>query len=244
MNLWAATDKGMVRTNNQDSYLLDRLQKANQALMVVCDGMGGARAGNIASRLAVEAFSKSVRGSVKGLMSREYVKNMVVKASISANSEVYNKSRIQPECTGMGTTLVAAFINGDTATIANVGDSRCYHICEDGIKQITKDHSLVAHLVEAGKLTETEALNHPNKNLITRALGAEQNVDADVFQLQLKRGDCILLCTDGLTNCISEQEILYEVLYSDGKEGACEKLVQMANERGGLDNITVALAEV
>lgn len=245
MRIWGATDIGTTRKTNQDTYKFEFLNdNETQMLAVVCDGMGGANAGNVASDIAANTFLDNVKEEIQPHMSKEYAKNIMKTAAEKSNQIIYELSKEKKEFSGMGTTLVALLISGNNATVVNVGDSRCYHINSDGIYKITRDHSLVAQLIESGRLTESQARNHPNKNLITRALGAERQVEADIFEPAIKSGDYLFLCTDGLSNYVSEQEILYEVVHGGECENCCERLIDIANARGGSDNITAALVEV
>ena len=238
------TDNGLVRTENQDAYYVDLINEDNIALCVVCDGMGGAKAGGLASSLAAETFVKSVKEKLKLNMSAKYIETVARESVLSANRLLYEKSVSDSECSGMGTTLVAVIADGKHAVVANVGDSRAYSIDENNIVRVTRDHSLVEDLLMKGDLTIEEARSHPRKNLITRALGTEETIECDIFTLDIKQGDNILLCSDGLTNPVEDQEILYEVLHGGKKELACDRLIDIANERGGKDNITVVLLEI
>jgi protein phosphatase len=177
-------------------------------------------------------------------MSAKYIETVARESVLSANRLLYEKSVSDSECSGMGTTLVAVIADGKHAVVANVGDSRAYSIDENNIVRVTRDHSLVEDLLMKGDLTIEEARSHPRKNLITRALGTEETIECDIFTLDIKQGDNILLCSDGLTNPVEDQEILYEVLHGGKKELACDRLIDIANERGGKDNITVVLLEI
>lgn len=172
------------------------------------------------------------------------MKEAMLKAVDEANKCIFEKSLTSSEYAGMGTTLVGAVYSKGLVTVVNVGDSRAYVIDENGITKITCDHSLVEEMVKRGEITEVEAQRHPNKNLITRALGAEPRINADVFDLEVKEGQYILLCSDGLTNLVSDQELLFEVLHAGKQEECCNRLVKTANKRGGFDNITVILLAV
>ena len=162
-------------------------------------------------------------------------------AAALANREVFQRSLRDEDCAGMGTTLVAALAGEGGAVILNEGDSRAYHINREGIALVTRDHSLVADLVERGELTREEARRHPNKNLITRALGADPDLMADCFRQPLAPGDYLLLCSDGLSNVVEEQEMLYEVIHGEGDESCCQRLLDIALSRGAPDNVTVVL---
>jgi len=245
MDFWGATDQGRVRASNQDAFLTAYLSgEKDCALVMVCDGMGGAKAGNVASELAVRTFSEAVKAAVRSPGPMLYIEKEMASAAQAANRAIYEAARQDENFAGMGTTLVAAVLAGESAAILNVGDSRAYRISPAGIEKITRDHSLVAEMVEKGELTEEQAHRHPSKNLITRALGAEMDVSPDTYLVDLKKGQFLLLCSDGLTNLVNEQEILFEVLHGPQAESCCQRLIGIANTRGGGDNITVVLVSV
>ena len=179
---------------------------------VVCDGMGGAKAGNVASKLAVDTFVR-VPAARDQAEAPDEAGPLLASAAEQANEAVYLRAVHRPGVPGMGTTMVAALVVEHRADILNIGDSRCYHITGEGIARVTRDHSVVEALVQRGDLTPEAARVHPQKNLITRALGAEAHVRADLYHQELHEGDCLLLCSDGLSNLVSEQEILYEILH-------------------------------
>jgi protein phosphatase len=241
MNAWGTTDKGMARSQNQDSFFLDVFHADGQAICVVCDGMGGARAGNVASELAVRAFVEEVRGNLRQAMNVRQMQAALETAVITANRLVFAKSQQEPDFYGMGTTLVGAILTGNTCVVSNVGDSRAYVCNEYGIVQMTRDHSVVEDLLDRGDLTRDQARSHPSRNLITRALGTEASIDCDFFSAELSEGDHLLLCSDGLTNVVDDDEILRVILDGDKPQSVCKKLLALANERGGPDNITVVL---
>ncbi len=235
MNVYGITDRGLVRRQNQDCY--DSCTLDDAVFAVVCDGMGGARGGNVASRMAVDCVIAVVERD-----RREEPGAVMNQALAEANEAVLERSLSDPDCSGMGTTLVAAWLQADRhGFVLNVGDSRAYQISADGITQITRDHSLVADLVARGKITPDEARNHPNKNIITRALGTERHTEGDLFEVDLAPGDHILLCSDGLSNVVTEQEILYEVLYGGEEVTCCSRLLEIAMHRGAPDNVTAVL---
>ena len=240
MQYWALTDLGAVRAENQDAYQVEKLDK-NTLLCVVCDGMGGAKAGNVASALAAEAFTREVKKAWSSDLTGMRLEQMLREAVKMANFTVYDQARQVADYSGMGTTLVAALIRGKLATVVNVGDSRAYCITADGIKQITTDHSLVQMMIDRGELTPEQAKRYPGKNLITRAIGTEEQVACDVFELDVSKDTCILLCTDGLSNLMDDQEILFEVAHSQDKEKCCELLLDIAKKRGAPDNVTSVL---
>ena len=243
MQYWGLTDPGVVRSQNQDAFQMEVLDK-NTLLCVVCDGMGGAKSGNVASSLAVDVFTQEVKRSWSADMDTQALDQMLQGAVKLANFTVYDQAGQFEEFSGMGTTLVAVLITGRRATFVNVGDSRGYLIDTDGIRQVTTDHSLVQMMVSRGELTPERARTYPGKNLITRAIGTEPVVSCDIFHKKVQRGDCILLCTDGLSNVIDEQEILFEVVHGDEKKNCCQQLLQIAKNRGAPDNVTSVLVAV
>ena len=212
MQSWGLTDPGCVRKQNQDAYQIEQLDR-NTLLCVVCDGMGGAKSGNIASSLAVDVFVEEIRRSWKSSLDGEKIDLMLESAVKLANFTVFDQSQQFEDFSGMGTTLVAALIRGKRVTVVNVGDSRAYMVDADGICQLTKDHSLVQMMVERGELTPELARTYPGKNFITRAIGTEPTVQCDIFHLDVAKGDFILLCSDGLSNMMDDQEILFEVVH-------------------------------
>ena len=243
MQYWGLTDPGCVRAQNQDAYQMVQLDR-NNLLCVVCDGMGGAKSGNVASSLAVEVFADEVRRTWTSGMDQEAVDRMMDGALKLANFTVFDQSQQFEEFNGMGTTLVAVLIHGLQATAINVGDSRAYWINRDGIRCITKDHSLVQMMVDRGELTPEQARTYPGKNYITRAIGTESMVAGDLYHLDLDRGDSLLLCTDGLSNLMDAQEILFEVVHGVKKEYCCQHLLDVAKNRGAPDNVTSVLVVI
>ena len=243
MQSWGLSDPGCVRKQNQDAYQIEQLDR-NTILCVVCDGMGGAKSGNVASSLAVDVFVQEVKRSWKPLMDQEKVDQMLQSAVKLANFTVFDQAAQFEEFDGMGTTLVAVLIKGKKATIVNVGDSRAYGISRKGIQQITKDHSLVQMMVERGELKPELAKTYPGKNFITRAIGTETFVMSDIYHLDVAKGDYILLCSDGLSNMMDDQEILFEVVHGFNKQQCCQRLLEIAQNRGGPDNITSVLIAV
>ncbi len=240
MLISGATDRGMVRSQNQDYFQFSQLAE-DRHLAVVCDGMGGGKSGDVAARLASEVFIQDVEHSSKPGMSQTEIVSMLVRAVKSANRAVYEQSQVSPDFAGMGTTLVAAYVQRSDAYIVNVGDSRCYYISQDEVSQLTEDHSVVALMVARGQITEEEARTHPNRNLITRAVGTEPDVECDCFFLRMDTGEQLLLCSDGLSNLVTRPEMLYETgLDGDGTE-TCQRLIDIARKRGAPDNVTAVL---
>ena len=243
MQSWGLTDKGCVRKMNQDAYEIQQLDR-NTLLCVVCDGMGGAKSGNIASSLAVDVFSQEIQRTWTANMEWDKADQILKSAVKLANFTVYDQAMQFEEFDGMGTTLVAAFIRGRKVSVVNVGDSRAYRISQNGIRQITKDHSVVQMMVDRGELTPEAAKRYPGKNLITRAVGTESSVVCDVFRQELNRGDFLLLCSDGLSNLMDDQEILFEVVHGVNKERCCKRLLDIAVSRGCPDNFTCVLVSL
>ena len=240
MEYWGLSETGKVRAQNQDVYRIEELDR-NTVLAAVCDGMGGAKSGNIASRLAIDVFTEEVRCSYKSSMSQEQVEQLLQNAVKLANFTVYDQARQFADFAGMGTTLVAALISGKNATIVNVGDSRCYHITHSDIRRITVDHSLVQMMVDRGEIAPEEARDYPGRNYITRAVGTEPTVESDVFAIRLERGDAMLLSSDGLHNEVDDQEILFEVVHGVNNDNCCRRLLDIADMRGSPDNVTCVL---
>ena len=240
MQYWGLSDAGCVRKQNQDAYQIEELDRST-LLCVVCDGMGGAKSGNIASSLATEVFVEEVRRSWKPNMDQETMDLIMLSAAKLANFTVYDQAQQFPEFEGMGTTLVALLIQGRKATVANVGDSRCYGLSRRGIHQITRDHSLVQMMVDRGDLSPEMAKYYPGKNFITRAVGTERIVMCDIFHQDISRGDYFLLCSDGLSNMMDDQEILFEVVHGVNKQHCCKRLLDIAKNRGAPDNVTSVL---
>lgn len=237
------TDRGIQRKDNQDCFDLKIDAESGTALCVVCDGMGGANAGNVASRLAVETFVSELDGLFRDPKEEDAVCRQLHRAVTRANGEVYEQARCNEAYSGMGTTLVGAFLSAELAFIVNVGDSRAYHVRGGAISRVTKDHSVVEDMVARGDITPEEAQSHPNKNLITKAIGTEPEVVGDVYTLPVRSGDYILLCSDGLTNLASEEEILRE-FEGHTLEQCSEMLIHLALSKGAPDNVTVVVMEI
>lgn len=230
----------MVRKQNQDYYRQRELPN-EQFLAVVCDGMGGSRSGDVASKLASQVFFRAVEKTSKPDMTQTEIVHMLVAAVKQANRAVFEQAQTNPDYEGMGTTLVAVFLQKDDAYIVNVGDSRCYYISQDAISQITEDHSVVGLMVARGQITEEEARTHPNRNLITRAVGTESNVECDCFYLRLDPGEYLLLCSDGLSNMVTRPELLFEISHGNSGQDSCNRMIEIAKKRGAPDNVTAVL---
>lgn len=242
------SDRGRVRARNEDSFFNDD----DVRLYIVADGMGGHVGGDVASKMAVEVIRDFIINSHlvkvdngKGYDSRlnAEVGKILVSALRTANSKIYEESARRTEYRGMGTTTTTALVRNKQLTVAHVGDSRAYLVRDGMIRQVTEDHSWVNEQVKAGFITTEEARNHRFKNVITRSLGHEKDIQVDIVQLDLKEGDKFLLCSDGLSNLVSDAEIRKTVETLD-MEKALEELVKLANERGGFDNITAVLIKV
>ncbi|MGL5086558.1 MAG: Stp1/IreP family PP2C-type Ser/Thr phosphatase [Clostridium sp.] len=231
------SDVGMVRQLNEDyaKFVENEIFKA----YVVADGMGGHNAGEVASKMATEKIVSYIEENFNDENKEEILK----KAVLYANKEVYGFSHKEEEYTGMGTTLTACLITNEKIQVANVGDSSCFGIIKNKIEKITKDHSLVQELLDLGTINEEQASKHPQKNVITRAIGTKNWVDIDVFNIEFGKFETLMLCSDGLSNEVNKDEILSVIKESDNFDTACEKLVDIAKSRGGRDNITVMLFE-
>lgn len=237
MKIVAKTDKGLIRSSNQDAYAVGELP-GEVAWAVVCDGMGGEAGGNIASALAVKVISEKITSAYNEKMRDASIKNLLDSAISAANIEVYDMAYSRPDLQGMGTTVVAVIVRDKTAFIAHAGDSRAYIVNGDIIQQITTDHSLVQNLVDRGEITAEQAQHHPKKNLITRAVGVEKRIDIDFSEIDLNDNETLILCTDGLSNYVTNNEMIDDI--KDGQYYAfADRLVKRANKNGGGDNITV-----
>ena len=243
MQSWGLTDPGCVRKQNQDAFRIEQLDRGT-LLCVVCDGMGGAKSGNVASSLAAEVFVEEIRRNWVTGMPSDRIDLMLRNAVKLANFTVYDQAAQIEEFSGMGTTLVAALVRENRATLVNVGDSRIYGIDRDGIRLLTKDHSFVQLMVDRGDLTPEEAKSYPGKNLITRAIGTEPMVMCDIYHREVSKGDYLLLCSDGLSNVLDDQEILFEVAHGVNKQHCCQRLLSVAKNRGAPDNVTSVLVLV
>ena len=245
MKIFCKTDIGLERAENQDSVWAQNLTP-NACAAVLCDGMGGESRGGLASKLAVETVSKRIMESFSEKMGRNSIRNLLITAVIAANSIVRGYPK-ENEDEVMGTTCVAVIVFNQTAYIVNVGDSRAYQLFTDGddecIRQITKDHSHVRELVDKGVITEEEAKVHPKRSKITRAVGAEEEVTPDYFELDLGDEDMLLLCSDGLSSYGDDLDIL-DICFDSKPEECCDALVKYANNNGGRDNVSVALIAV
>ena len=243
MKSFGLTDKGKVRKDNQDSYIIEKCEAKDCLIAALCDGMGGAKAGGLASQLSNKAFVSYVYAKLTSRVSRALdFRQILLDACAEANGVAYDYSQFDEAYNGMGTTIVGGVIkNNGNGYIINVGDSRAYYISRrnDAIEQVTRDHSLVEELVEYGAITKDQARRHPQRNVITRALGSEATVEADYYEVNLQSGDVLLLCSDGLSNLISELEMLDYAKEYPEPELLCRALMSKALMRGAPDNVTV-----
>ena len=241
MNVCGQTHIGLVRENNQDALEYGTLNDVTQ-YAVVCDGMGGANGGNIASKIAVEVIGSRIRDGYRESQNVGSVEHLLTSAMATANVGVYDRAQREIELSGMGTTVVAVITSDKKAYISHVGDSRLYLYREGNLSQVTRDHSVVQDLIESGQITEEEARSHPRKNYITRALGVVSEEYGEYDELELMSGDRLLLCTDGLTNEVSHAAI--GELLALPAEDSMQALIRAALDDGGMDNITVVLMDV
>ncbi|MDD5603071.1 MAG: Stp1/IreP family PP2C-type Ser/Thr phosphatase [Eubacteriales bacterium] len=235
----AASDTGKVRGVNEDYFKVIEGNPLFPLAFIIADGMGGHNAGEIASMTAVESAYSYLSGSFKELTDVSDIRDRILMVFRKANTEVFNNSLVNNETAGMGTTLLMAVIKDNEVFIGNIGDSRAYVMRNGELKRLTVDHSYVEELVRKGSLTREEAERHPRRNVLTRAVGCDSEVEADIIKEPAGDRDVFLLCTDGLTNMVPETLICRLLVESPIPEEACKKLIMYANENGGADNITV-----
>lgn len=241
MRACGKTDVGLRRHENQDTFAVEQGEKL--LIAVVCDGMGGAEGGQIASSLAVDTFMKEIRALLRADMTAGQLRELASFCVAKANTAVYQRALQDPAYQGMGTTLVSAVAGERDAVICNVGDSRAYLIHNGEMTRITHDHSVVQTLVENGDITAEEARTHPNRNLITRALGPDETTLCDAFDVSFAHGDKILLCTDGLVVTATDEEICRIVCADKRAEEKLDDLIALAKAQGAPDNVTAVLIE-
>jgi protein phosphatase len=234
---------GKCRDVNEDNCIHCKLND-NYDLLIVADGMGGHNAGEVASEIAVKSISGYIKCNIKEDTSNNEIIQIIKDAILKANLDIYTESINNSSCSGMGTTVTVGVLSEHIIWIGHVGDSRAYILGNNKLHKLTNDHSLVAELVKNGTITESEALHHPQKNIITRALGTGENVEIDIENISIDNNNIIMLCTDGLTNMVSDGEIEDILINSDDVAAAAQKLVGLANELGGYDNITVVIAKI
>jgi len=235
------TDSGLKRQLNEDNCNVLVGYPGVPACFVIADGMGGHKCGEVASKQAVDSVSNHLlkanweQGDIPGLL-KDIIANV--------NHEIYQFSLLDDSTRGMGTTLIITVFNNRKLFIGHVGDSRVYLIRENSIQKVTWDHSFIEELVKNGSITKDEAVNHPKKNIITRAVGYELDLQVDTYEIDVLENDVVLLCTDGLTNMLAENEILDIITKTEDPQVACDALIQNANNRGGEDNITVIIGRI
>lgn len=235
------SDIGKVRELNEDYTFLSEQFQNGLLLAIVADGMGGHLAGEVASKTAVEAVKEELLPFLNQDIAIDEYKAVLEKAILAANQRVYNKSKNEDGYKGMGTTIVAAILSSNWIVLGHIGDSRAYLVAES-IKQLTLDHSLVNELFQNGQISEEEALVHPQKNILTRALGTDLDVKVDIEFVEWNKGNTLIICSDGLTNLVSDETLLDVVLENMSVEEKIDKLVSLANNAGGDDNISIILA--
>ncbi|MGP4065475.1 Stp1/IreP family PP2C-type Ser/Thr phosphatase [Oceanobacillus sp. M65] len=231
------TDQGLVRSHNEDAGGVF-YNKHDQLLAVIADGMGGHQAGDVASRMATSLMEKEWLESEQ-LDNPEAAEGWLQTAVEKINQKVYEHSLTKEECQGMGTTFVVAICTTDFITVSNIGDSRCYMLSEDGFKQITVDHSLVNELVRSGQISKDDAEQHPRKNVLLKALGTEKTVIPEIISLGWEMGNSLLLCSDGLSNKVTDEELHRFIIADNDIEQIENEMIRLANARGGEDNISV-----
>ncbi len=241
MRFYSKTDIGKKRYSNQDA-VAGKIISDNLAWMVVCDGMGGNNGGDIASKIAVEVISKNISDYLRENQSTDYIIGLMKESVELASKVIFDESKKDEDLKGMGTTVVLSVISNNYLYVVHAGDSRAYLIRNSEIKQISVDHSMVQKMVEIGEITAKEARNHSQKNIITKALGVELNVNPDHSIIELNNKDIILLCTDGLSNHLEDNEIC-KMFSKHSLEELPDILIDKCNARGGKDNITVSLIE-
>lgn len=241
MRITAGTHPGCRHSENQDNYKAGRLSD-DTYWIVLCDGMGGASAGGKASEMAVEFLADNIEKHIPDLLSAKDIKKFMLDCAAKCNNLILEKSQSPKEPITMGTTLVMTIVRGNTAQFVHAGDSRAYVLHKNNFKQITRDHSIVQELLDCGKITPEQAYNHPNKNIITSALGVDANTRIDYNEVKLAEGDVIVICSDGLTNMINNADIVTFIKKADFFMST-ERLIEAAVEAGGFDNITAVVLE-
>lgn len=242
MEIGVKTHVGMIRDNNQDAYYIS--SRESFPLFIIADGMGGHKAGEIASNMAIEIISQRLEKYFNNLALDDDTIEGEIKSSIyEANKKIYQKSLEDERFSGMGTTVTLAYRVNEKIYIGHVGDSRAYLLRKDELSQVTEDHSLVEELIRNGSISREEARNHPQRNIITRAVGTSEEIESDLIVIEKMENDILLLCTDGLTNMLDNDEIKGALLNKDNLQMACEYLVKLSNDKGGFDNITILAAK-
>lgn len=242
MQFFSISDQGRIRENNEDCALAKEI--APYTLLALADGMGGHKAGEIASKLAIEEVSLLLAEGLREKMLPGQIMLLLSETMDKVNTKIFTHSQSDSALVGMGTTCDVCLIFKNTAYISHVGDSRVYKVSASGnIKKLTKDHSLIERMLDNGTITPQEAINHPQKNVILKAIGISSSVEPDIFHSKISPGDVLLLCSDGLTNMVDDGTIARTVSEGASPEEIAKKLVQLANDAGGTDNITVIIAK-
>lgn len=241
MQIWGMTDVGLVRKDNQDAYAIRERTGSGHTVCVVCDGMGGTAGGRQASHIAVDTYMEEMERILTPDMTPEQLREASSFSVSLANRAVREMASQSEEYRNMGTTLVAAVSYAEGMVVSNVGDSRAYHITRDKILRVTRDHSLVESMVERGDITAEEARRHPNRNLITRALGPDALIECDGYICPMEMGEFLLLCTDGLVDTVTDEEMLREITRDGMTDGCLARLLEISKERGAKDNVTAVL---
>lgn len=237
------SDIGKCRKNNEDAIFVPSSTDDIQNLFIVADGMGGCNAGEVASGYAIDSFLQYIRME-RDIHSQEDIPDLLTEAMVVANKAVYDKSNSQREFAEMGTTMVAAAIQDGKLFVTYVGDSRAYLFRDKELRPLTTDHSFVMELVKLGSITREEAATHPKRNIITRAVGIKETIEVDTIVEKATKGDILLLCTDGLSGALSDQDMAEVIGKRVKLEKKAQRLIEMANERGGYDNISLILVDV
>ena len=240
INIYTSTHQGLVRKQNQDCYDFHIYEGEDLAFVIVCDGMGGENAGDVASRLACDTIKNQLLKTDSKFISSSNIKSILQSAISVANSKVFDISNSEQKYNGMGTTVVVMFLIGSEVYIMYAGDSRAYIIKSDEINQITKDHTVVQSLIDAGEITSKEAESHPQKHFITRALGVNKELDTDFLECELSKNSSVLICTDGLSNYLVNDDI-FSLAQSSIENKNADSFINYALSKGGLDNVTAVL---
>lgn len=239
MQIIGNTDVGRSRIANEDAFKYGSFNDGT-SWAVVCDGMGGVHGGKVASSTAIDIVSQKFNKCYNPAMRTSSLENLLLSSITTANCIVYDRGAGDKELEGMGTTIVAAIIKEGEACIAHVGDSRAYHITDDQITLVTKDHSLVQEMLDMGEITQQEFEHHPRRNIITRALGVDEKIDIEFNTIEFKKNDVLILCSDGLSGQIGKDDFL-EIYNNNPFETLADKYIEMANNNGGADNITAVI---
>ncbi|MDO5724771.1 MAG: Stp1/IreP family PP2C-type Ser/Thr phosphatase [Tissierellia bacterium] len=241
MNYYAISNIGKIRPKNEDSYFISN--DMLKPVFIIADGMGGHKSGEVASKMAVDIVNKNLQ-RVDFYQDIKELEDDVVKAISIANREIYLKSKEDPDYNGMGTTFTMAYVYNDTILISHVGDSRCYTLNPSAIVQITEDDTLVNSLIKLGEITPEEAKTHPKRNVVTNAVGTNESLDISLIRYKYQHDDSLLICTDGLTNLVTDEELFETYKKHNNLEKLGKELVEMALEKGGNDNITLIIVEL